>query len=151
MEKLAAWTAPLAPYKFQVGIALILILVLIYWFYFREPFDAKPRKAGKKCKKCKKKVCKCKKASSSAKKAESEDEDDDDEESDSNAQALYNIAHENLANDMGQDEFLQLAGNMGTPIIYIHLKQLYTMAKDEGKDPLKSVTVEDYERVLKES
>lgn len=156
MEKLAAWTAPLAPYKLQIGLVVILLLILVYWFWFRdEKFDSKSGKKGKKkCKKCKKVKCKCK-ANSSRKNSDpekdDEEDDDEDDDSDSNAQALYNIAHENLANDMGQDEFMQLAGNMGSPIIYIHLKQLYTVARSDGKDPLKTVTVEDYERVLKNS
>lgn len=158
MEKLSAWAAPLLPYKLYIGLALVIILVLIYWFYFRdEKFDTAPTKGGKKkCKKCKKKPCKCKKASAKKAKKDADpdteaEEDDDDDADDSKAQELYNIAHENLANDMGQDEFMQLAGNMGSPIIYIHLKQLYTVARDDGKDPAKTVTVEDYERVLKDS
>lgn len=152
MEKVSTWAATLAPYKLQISVVIIILLLVIYWFYFREEKPKSGSKSGRKGKKGRKQKRKVTKKSHKKSEPDSDsDSEDEDEDDESNAQALYNIAHENLAKGMGQDEFLQLAGELGDPIIYIHLKQLYTIAREDGNDPLNTVTVEDYERVLKNS
>lgn len=142
--------AKVAPYKYYfIVVILILIVVAYYWFFAGEKLSNKPKKGGSKKGK-KQKAAKKSKAKAKAKDDDddqsSEDEDSDDDVS-ADAKQIYRLAHENLVNGMSKDQFMQVVGDLGDAVTYIHLKQLYTDAAEQGKDP-NSITAADYAKAM---
>lgn len=139
--------ASIAPYKYYfIVVILILIVVVYYWFFTGEKLSNKPKKGGKSKKGKKQKPSKKSKAVK-----EDEEEDEDDEDSDeavsADAKQIYRLAHENLVNGMSKDQFMQVVGDLGDAVTYIHLKQLYTDAAEQGRDP-NSITAADYAKAM---
>lgn len=84
---------------------------------------------------------------------ESGDEDGEEREEDNinkDAEELYNIAHDGLCNGIQSEEFEELAGDLADTSVFIELKQLYNQCTQKGLDPSKTITVNDYVRILKE-
>ena len=152
--------------KYQVPIVIALIILLIFVFYWhrkrKEKNTTKDTKS-KKSKRANKKASAAKSTSTSASVVNDQDlEDeldrlDDDQDGEDNdlmedARQLYDLVHEDLAGGMQITEFEEqvedLAGDNPTEV-FIELKQKYTAAIDQNKDPLKTVTLHDYVSVLK--
>lgn len=140
--------AKVAPYKYYfIVVILILIVVAYYWFFAGEKLSNKPKKGGSKKGKKQKAAKKSKaKAKDDDDDQSSEDEDSDDDVS-ADAKQIYRLAHENLVNGMSKDQFMQVVGDLGDAVTYIHLKQLYTDAAEQGKDP-NSITAADYAKAM---
>jgi hypothetical protein len=143
--------AKVTPYKYYfIVVILILIVVAYYWF-----FASKAGKSDKSKKGGSKKGKKQKAAKKSKAKAKDDDDEDDDNSSDddsdddvsADAKQIYRLAHENLVNGMSKDQFMQVVGDLGDAVTYIHLKQLYTDAAEQGKDP-NSITAADYAKAM---
>lgn len=136
-----------APYKYYfIVVILILIVVAYYWFFSGKSEKSKKGGKGKKGKKPK--------ATKKSKAKVKEDDDDEDNSSDdedddvsADAKQIYRLAHENLVNGMSKDQFMQVVGDLGDAVTYIHLKQLYTDAAEQGKDP-NSITAADYAKAM---
>lgn len=143
--------AKVTPYKYYfIVVILILIVVVYYWF-----FAGKTSKTGKSSEKLSNKKSKKGKKQIKKSKAKTKDDDDDDEDSSdsddddvsADAKQIYRLAHENLVNGMSKDQFMQVVGDLGDAVTYIHLKQLYTDAAEQGKDP-NSITAADYAKAM---
>jgi len=144
--------AKAAPYKYYlIAVIFILIVVIYYWFFAGKTSKSDKAKKGGKNKKGKKQKA--------SKKSKAKIKDDDDEDSDSaddedsdddvsaDAKQIYRLAHENLVNGMSKDQFMQVVGDLGDAVTYIHLKQLYTDAAEQGRDP-NSITAADYAKAM---
>lgn len=66
----------------------------------------------------------------------------------SDAEELYGLVHEGLAKGIQQDEFERIAGEFADEYSFIELKQLYNSHIDRNLDPIKTITVTDYIRIL---
>jgi len=76
----------------------------------------------------------------------SSSEDDDLHE---DAEELYNLVHEGMCTGMQQSEFEQAVDDLADAFIFIELKQLYNQCIDKSMDPEKTISVNDYVRILK--
>jgi len=95
---------------------------------------------------------------------EEEDEGDEGEEGEegagSNAGAdaktseraarLFKKVHRQMTAGIEQDEFQRLAGADGGGFVFPMLAQLYNKAKQEGRDPLQTITAREYRQVLQD-
>jgi uncharacterized membrane protein YhiD involved in acid resistance len=136
--------------KYLLAVMTIVLIIVLYIMYKRKKLektvDGKKNKHEKRSKKTKpKQIRKTKKANIQDALEEDESESSDDQ---STAQELYNLIHDRMASGMQSDEFLEVAGDMGDNLTYIEIKQLYNDAKNLGKDPSQSVTIDDYASVL---
>ena len=88
---------------------------------------------------------------------EAEENEDDssldgqiDEELREDAQELFDLVHEGLAKDMDKDEFSNLVGDLADSYTYIQLKQLYNDRISRNMNPLRTITVTDYIKILRD-
>lgn len=144
MDVVKEW---LKDYRIQIALVLVLAIVVLYFGYFRREKTTTKKKPTKKSSKRKptKKV--------SAKQEPEEDEDDSDEEIDVNlradAEEVYNLTHEGLVKGMQANDFKRLTGDLATDMQFIELKQLYNDHRERGLDPMRSISVVDYIKILR--
>lgn len=144
MDVVKEW---LKDYRIQIALVLVLAIVVLYFGYFRREKTTTKKKPTKKSSKRKptKKV--------SAKQEPEEDEDDSDEEIDANlradAEEVYNLTHEGLVKGMQANDFKRLTGDLATDMQFIELKQLYNDHRERGLDPMRSISVVDYIKILR--
>lgn len=152
--------------KNAIIIVIIIILIVSYFMFFRKT-SGKTKRRGKHSKKRKKsKVVKHTrtrkknhKPSQVAKSklrsmipsftteqsySDSFDESEDDSEQE-DATDIYNMVHHEMLEDIQVDEFKQLTGL--DDMMFVEIKELYTTAIDEGRDP-QSITAYDYDEIL---
>lgn len=137
-------------------IVILIILIFAVYMYRRSGSKKEAVKGGRK-----KGPLKKGKRGRPARESASEDKDDDkevvksaDKDLVSDARELYGLVHADLAQGLQLDEFEDLAGDLAgenPEEVYIQLKQLYNEAIDNNKDPSKTVTVNDYAKVLEET
>lgn len=148
---LADILAKVTPYKYYfIVVILILIVVVYYWFFASKTGKtgkASEKLSNKKSKKGKKQIKKSKAAKVKEDEDDDEDSSDEDDDVSGDAKQIYRLAHENLVNGMSKDQFMQVVGDLGDAVTYIHLKQLYTDAAEQGKDP-NSITAADYAKAM---
>lgn len=146
MDVVKEW---LKDYRIQIALVLVLAIVVLYFGYFRREKTTtkkKPTKKSSKRKPARKTVAR--------KQEPEEDEDDSDEEIDANlradAEEVYNLTHEGLVKgNMQANEFKRLTGDLATDMQYIELKQLYNDHRERGLDPMRSISVVDYIKILR--
>lgn len=153
MPNVADTLTALTPYKYYLVAAILIIIIVLYFWFFTGKEEATDKKKDKSKKSKKSKKGKAAKNKSVRKLCV--DDDDEEEESDdedgaaADAKQIYRLVHENMVNGMTKDQFMQVVGDLGDAVTYIHLKQLYTDAADQGLDP-NNITVADYVKALKE-
>lgn len=130
-------------------VLLVLLLVLYKWYSSKSAEKVKSRPNNSQTKKKLKKVKKV---------VEEEDDDDDEDNSDDgeidlelrgDAEELFNLAHEGLAKGMQKSDFQQLVGDLADDYTFIELKQLYNNKRKNNKNPMDTITVVDYIKILK--
>jgi hypothetical protein len=139
--------------KYTALLIVLFILIIGYYFISRNneaiinKKKKKPRKNSSRRKNSKKRIIQ-----------QEEDDDDDDEDDDSptedkntndDAEELYNLVHEPLCKGLQVDEFEEIVGDLAGPIVFIELKQLYNQCTEKNMDPMRTVTLQDYVRILK--
>lgn len=150
MPTFADVLAKVAPYKYYFIVVILILIVVAYYWFFTEKLSDKPKKGGKAKKNKKQKSSKKSKASKVKEENDDDDEDSEDDAEDAvsaDAKQIYRLVHENLVNGMSKDQFMQVVGDLGDAVTYIHLKQLYTDAADQGRDP-NSITAADYAKAM---
>ena len=80
--------------------------------------------------------------------SESSDASEDDDLRE-DAEELYNLVHEDMCSGMQQSEFEQAVDDLADTFIFIELRQLYNQCIEKNMDPDRSITVEDYVKILK--
>jgi len=141
--------------KYSALLIVLLILIIGYYFTSRKSEKNITKKKGTKKSFRKKKKTKGKKSSRSSESEDAEDEDeaDDSEENDENtdddAEELYNLVHEPLCKGLQYEEFEEIVGDLAGSIVFIELKQLYNQCADKNVDPMRTITIQDYVRILK--
>lgn len=145
MDVVKEW---LKDYRIQIALVLVLAIVVLYFGYFRREKTTtkkKPTKKSSKRKPARKTVAR--------KQEPEEDEDDSDEEIDANlradAEEVYNLTHEGLVKGMQANDFKRLTGDLATDMQFIELKQLYNDHRERGLDPMRSISVVDYIKILR--
>lgn len=145
MDVVKEW---LKDYRIQIALVLVLAIVVLYFGYFRREKTTtkkKPTKKSSKRKPARKTVAR--------KQEPEEDEDDSDEEIDVNlradAEEVYNLTHEGLVKGMQANDFKRLTGDLATDMQFIELKQLYNDHRERGLDPMRSISVVDYIKILR--
>lgn len=145
MDVVKEW---LKDYRIQIALVLVLAIVVLYFGYFRREKTTtkkKPTKKSSKRKPTRKTVTR--------KEEPEEDEDDSDEEIDANlradAEEVYNLTHEGLVKGMQANDFKRLTGDLATDMQFIELKQLYNDHRERGLDPMRSISVVDYIKILR--
>ncbi len=146
MDKVKEW---LKDYRIQIALVLILAIIVLYFGYFRREKTT----SKKSSKKPTKKTTKRKPVKKQQQSEPDDDDDDSDEEIDVNlradAEEVYNLTHEGLVKGMQANEFKRLTGDLATDMQYIELKQLYNDHRERGLDPMRSISVVDYIKILK--
>lgn len=140
----------------RISIIVILVIIIVAVFMYRRRSGKKEPAKGSRGKSVPKKGKRGKPNKASAKEETDEDESPKSADKDlvSDARELYGLVHADLAQGMQLDEFEDLAGDLAgenPEEVYIELKQLYTKAIDENKDPSKTVTMNDYAKILEET
>ena len=147
--------------NFKIAIVVVIVLVFIgLYLWKRKRENIKSSKSSKTKKSSKSTKTKKKILKSPKKKVTFEDDyDDEDDESsedldevDQNvrgdAEELFNLTHEGLAKGMQKSEFKALVGDLADDYTFIQLKQLYNDREKRNMDPLKSIDVTDYIKIL---
>lgn len=152
-------------YKIAIVVILLVTLLLVIKFRWR---GTKKEKVSTKRKNNKKNTKNNRKEKISGRRAKkrhepqeesSEDSSEDDNENMAtsknvdnelreDAEDLYNLVHEQLAQGMSPAEFEEIAGDLANDFSFIELQQLYNQAIDKNMDPIHSITVNDYIKVL---
>lgn len=164
--------------KIAIIIILVLVLILYLKFSRREKAkagknDRKKGKGGRKGRRERKTARSGKPGKPGKRRGDDSDEedpkerasvqrsnrDDDDSDSDSSsdedqdlredADELYNLVHEGMCSGMQQAEFDEAVGDLANAFVFIELKQMYNQCIDKNMDPERSITVNDYIRILK--
>lgn len=147
--------------------ALVIILIFLIICYYatrgKKEFIKKGGKSKKNKNKPKGKGSRSKPSRKNAPRSNDEEDDpieDVDESTDGeeteedninkDAEELYNVVHDGLCNGIQNEEFEELAGDLADTSIFIELKQMYNQCTQKGLDPNKTITVNDYVRILKE-
>jgi hypothetical protein len=150
------------------AIVLVLIILIIGYCYFTGVFSRRGRKSGRAGKSGRGKRWPGRGGRSNSKrssKPNKSDEDDaavdDDDGGDddqtqedklrADAEELFGMVHDGLSKGMQQDEFKQLAGDLASGLDFVELKQIYNQCSEKGLDPERTVTVEEYVRVLRKN
>lgn len=127
--------------KYTIAAIIIILLIVAYIFYrwyWNKDSKSKKSKKNKRSKKSHKKSRK-----------EDDDEEDENDKVHDDAEALYNLIHTDMCNNMQQNDFEKVAGDLANAIIFIELRQMYNECNDRNLDPMRTITVEDYYRVLR--
>jgi hypothetical protein len=150
MDTVKEW---LKDYRIQIALVLILAIVVLYFGYFRREKASTKKKPVKKSTKRKPIKRAAVKKNDEQNGHDGDDEDDSDEEIDTNlradAEEVYNLTHEGLVKGMQANEFKRLVGDLATDMQFIELKQLYNDHRQRGLDPMRSISVVDYIKILK--
>ena len=153
--------------KYYVLLIILVILIVIYYFKYGRKKNkmesmntSKNKKSGGKTKNNgkSKKIKKVKHTISSdndqtqsdADIQESVEEDDDEENIRSDAEELFNLAHDSLCNGITSEEFTELTGDLASTSLFIELKQLYNSCKQRGLDPSNTINIDDYVKLMQE-
>jgi hypothetical protein len=143
--------------KYVAVVIILMILIVCYGVFAYKEHSGKKETGKKGAKggrsknksKARKGGKKTSKRNKSREVEEPEESDDDGPEETDSAEELYNLVHESLCKGMQQDEFEEVAGELAGGIAFIELKQMYNQCIDKSMDPMQTITVEDYVRVLK--
>ena len=150
--------------QYQIPIIIVLIVIIIGIFIYRKRSKKGEKAKGKRKKKGKEKSSNRKKGRGRQERASDPDEyieSDDSESSESgeeqddlkaDAYELYDLVHEEMVNGIELEEFEDIVGGLAgdqPSFIYIELGQMYEQARDKNMDPGRSITKEDYVKVLK--
>ena len=140
----------------RISIIVILVILIFAVYMYRRSSGKKETAKGGRGKSNTKKGKRGKPNKAAAKEEKEEDESPKSADKDlvSDARELYGLVHADLAQGMQLDEFEDLAGDLAgenPEEVYIELKQLYTKAIDDNKDPSKTVTMNDYAKILDET
>jgi len=131
---------------------LIVLIILIIGYYFVGRGAKNTKKSKKKTKRTKRtKRRKIKRDDSQEDEESSDEEESEDRDTQDDAEELYNLIHEALCKDIQHDEFEEIVGDLAGPMVFIQLKQLYNQCIEKNLDPMRTITVHDYTRILKES
>ncbi len=141
--------------KVRVVLAVVVILLVFLLYKFVLKRSTKEKAVTKNKRKTKRKP-QSKRAAKRAVEEDEEDDEDNNEDDDKevspdvrgDAEELYNLAHEGLAKGIQKSAFMQLVGDLADDYTFIQLKQLYKDREDRNMDPLKSITVTDYIKIL---
>jgi FtsZ-interacting cell division protein ZipA len=129
---------PFALDKYSIAAIIIILLILLYGlYYWYYKADKKDKKNHSKKKNKKKKKAR---------------DDDNDEENDNiydDAKELHKLIHTEMCNGMQKQDFEQTVGDLANGVIFIELKQMYNECADRKLDPMRTITVDDYYRILK--
>ena len=137
---------------------LIVLFILLIGYYFtvkrkENTTDKKKRKSKKKSSRRKKSSRKSPKSGQTDDSEETNDDDDDSVDEEQNisddAEELYSLTHEALCKGIQQEEFEEIVGDLADSIVFIELKQLYNQCTEKNMDPMRTITIEDYQRILK--
>lgn len=142
--------------RYKISVILILVVLIIAVFVWKRRGEKNTTKKGKK-----EKIVK--KGKKQEKVSNNDDNEDDEEERPSraasgnvtdDAKELFDLVHNDMASGMQIDAFENSAGDLAgddPSETFVNLKQKYTQAIDDNRDPMKSVTVKDYVQVLQKS
>ena len=75
-------------------------------------------------------------------------DDEIDENLRGDAEELFNLAHEGLAKGMQKNDFKTLVGDLADDYTFIQLKQLYNDRERRNMNPLTTIHVTDYIKIL---
>jgi hypothetical protein len=143
-----------------IGIACaVIIILLIIYLYRRAPAKKSAKKEKLKGKRREKtsnraaasgneSVRKQDESEDSGDEEESDDEDSGSSQGSDAAGRLYKRVHARMASGMTLEEFKQAAGDDADGFVYPLLAQKYNQAKQAGKDPVRGVTLRDYQEVM---
>jgi cytoskeletal protein RodZ len=149
--------------RYKISVILILVVLIIAVFIWKR--KSKEKMNGKKTKKSPKKTNKKtpQPNNSSSASSTTEDYDEENEKPSSrsssgniadDAKELFDLVHNDMASGMQIDAFEDAAGDLAgddPSETFVILKQKYTQAIDDNRDPVRSVTVKDYVQVLQKS
>lgn len=133
-----------------IGVVIILVVFLIWRRFRSEKLKPTSKKSTTKSTKSTKKSSKPIKSN----KSEPEESFESDEETSvdpnvrADAQELFNLVHEGLAKGMQKTEFRAVVGDLADDYTFIELKQLYNDREKRNMDPLKTIDVTDYIKIL---
>lgn len=148
--------------RYKVSVILILVVLIIAVFIWKRKGSEKMNgKKGKKEKFAKKGS---KKAPHQERVSKDDDGDDDDYEKPpgraasgnvaDDAKELFDLVHNDMASGMQIDAFEDAAGDLAgddPSETFVNLKQKYTQAIDDNRDPMRAVSVKDYVQILQKS
>lgn len=141
----------------RISIIVILVILIFAVYMYRRNSGKKETAKGGREKSAPKKGKRGKPSKGSTQEENYEEKESPksaDKDLVSDARELYGLVHADLAQGMQLDEFEDLAGDLAgenPEEVYIQLKQLYTKAIDDNKDPSKTVTMNNYVTVLEGS
>jgi hypothetical protein len=151
--------------RYKISMIIVLVVLIIAVFIWKRRGEKMNGKKGKKTKILKKSTKKI----SHPEKVSNNDSDNDSDNDDNNekqpqrtasgniaddAKELFDLVHNNMASGMQIDAFEDAAGDLAgddPSEIFVNLKQKYTQAIDDNRDPMRSVTVKDYIQILQKS
>lgn len=145
--------------RYKIAVILILVVLIVATFIWK--------RGGEKMKKGRKSVTKKGGKKAPRQKSNNDDVEDVDEDGDErpsnraasgniadDAKELFDLVHNDMASGMQIDAFEDAAGDLGgddPSETFVNLKQKYTQAIDDNRDPMRAVTVKDYVQVLQKS
>lgn len=150
--------------RYKIPVIIILVVLIIAVFIWKKRAEKMiPKKNSKKGNK---KVVKKQKKTDTHMTNDDNDNDNDDNDKDEqsvhnqsgnvaeDAKELFDLVHNDMASGMQIDAFEDAVGDLAgddPSETFVNLKQKYTQAIDDNRDPIRSVTVKDYVQILQKS
>ena len=148
--------------QLKLAVVAVLIIVIFVVYKWRK---GKKEKVQPKKKPTQRKGGKTKSKSAGSKPKPKKEDNDDDSEGDENmdggdhggdvdentrgdAEELFNLAHESLSKGMQKNDFKTLVGDLADDYTFIQLKQLYNDRERRNMNPLTTIDVTDYIKIL---
>lgn len=144
--------------KYKIAVIFVLVILIVGVFVWKRSGEKLTPKRGKK-ELFSKKTTKPKAKPSNSAGANIEDDGDDKPTprapgTADDAKELFDLVHNDMASGMQIEAFEDAAGDLAgddPSETFVNLKQKYTQAIDDNRDPMRSVTVKDYVQVLQKT